>query len=172
MKQYILSAASILLCTQMFTAAALTACSDEEHDMTYPTISGGDDFNPVNCQNYHPGDTIAFRAIFSDNEALGNYNIEVHSNFDHHSHSTEADADGHEEYDCDEDDEQHAEPDTEHQAWIYNQSFSIPAGQVRYNASVDIAIPTDIACGLYHFMVRLTDNAGWQQLKSVSIRIS
>ena len=55
--------------------------------------------------------------------------------------------------------------------WIYNQSFSIPAGSQTYSASVDIAIPQDIDPGDYHFMIRVTDCAGWQEIKSVAIEI-
>ena len=40
-----------------------------------------------------------------------------------------------------------------------------------YKASVDIPIPEDAAHGDYHFMIRLTDKAGWQQIKSVAIII-
>ena len=55
--------------------------------------------------------------------------------------------------------------------WVYNKDFDIPAGQRKYNATVDIPIPADIDPGDYHFMIRLTDKAGWQQLKSVAIKI-
>ena len=55
--------------------------------------------------------------------------------------------------------------------WIYNQNFSIPAGSQTNSASVDIAIPQDIDPGDYHFMIRVTDSAGWQEIKSVAIEI-
>ena len=44
-------------------------------------------------------------------------------------------------------------------------------GQTLYKATIDIPIPEDIDEGDYHFMIRLTDRAGWQQLKSVSIKV-
>ncbi len=40
-----------------------------------------------------------------------------------------------------------------------------------YDAKVDITVPDDIDTGDYHFMVRLTDKSGWQQLKAISIKI-
>ena len=40
-----------------------------------------------------------------------------------------------------------------------------------FHASVDIDIPENIDTGDYHFMVRLTDKAGWQQLKGISLKI-
>ena len=41
-----------------------------------------------------------------------------------------------------------------------------------YTARHDIAIPADIDPGDYHFMVRLTDRAGWQQLHAMAIKIT
>ena len=85
------------------------ACgSDDDKDMTPPAISAdGIVANPVNCQQYHPGDIIPFHYIMTDNQELGNYNIEIHNNFDHHSHSTEADDHDHDHEmgECDDHDE-------------------------------------------------------------------
>ena len=156
--------------------AALTigACggSDDDKDMTLPVISGdGIVANPVNCQVYHLGDTIRLSYLFTDNQELGNYHIEIHGNFDHHSHSTEADPHDHEgEGEC-EGEHEHEETPSDKVAWVFNQSYDIPARLARYEAKVDIAIPADAAEGDYHFMVRVTDKAGWMQLKAVSIRI-
>ena len=47
----------------------------------------------------------------------------------------------------------------------------IPAGLRSYEARVKIPIPEDVAEGDYHFMIRLTDKAGWQQLKALAIII-
>ena len=55
--------------------------------------------------------------------------------------------------------------------WVFNQDFNIPDGQKSFSAREDIKIPTNIDTGDYHFMIRLTDKAGWQQIKSVAIKI-
>ena len=55
--------------------------------------------------------------------------------------------------------------------WVYNQDFQIPESASTYNAKVYIPIPEDVDTGDYHFMIRVTDKAGWQQLKAVSIKI-
>ena len=70
---------------------ALSCSSDDDaKDMTPPVISTeGIVANPINCQVYHRGETIPFNYLFSDDQELGSYNIEIHNNFDHHSHSTE-----------------------------------------------------------------------------------
>ena len=156
MKKNILSLS--LLC-------ALCACGstddDETRDMTPPTISEQSiTANPVDCQEYQPGDVIPFLYVFNDDVELGNFNIEIHNNFDHHTHSGSA-------VECQMEEKKQAGP----KAWIYNQDFSIPTGQRTYTARVDIPIPDDAEAGDYHFMVRLTDRAGWQQLKAVAIKV-
>ena len=154
-----------LIVTALSAALTLAACNDnddDEKDMTYPEISSeGIVANPIDCQVYERGSVIPFSYVFTDNRELGNYNIEIHTNADHHSHSTSA-------TDC-EDDDDHAH--TTQKPWVFNQDYTIPAGQQRFAARIDIPIPADIDTGDYHFMIRLTDRAGWQQLKAVAIRI-
>ena len=102
--------------------------------------------------------------ILTDNEELGAYNIEIHSNSDHHSHSTSP-------VEC----EEHEHEDEHKEAvkpWVFNESHNIPAGQRKFEVRQDIVIPEDIDAGDYHFMLRVTDRAGWQQLKAVSIEIT
>ena len=145
-------------------AACFTACGgdDDDKDMNKPVISNqGITANPIDCQEYHRGETIPFCYTFTDDVELGNFNIEIHSNHDHHTHSTSA-------VECE---EEHDHEQESVKPWVYNQDYSIPAGQRSYTARVDIAIPTDIDEGDYHFMIRVTDRAGWQELKSVAIRI-
>ena len=150
-------AISLLLC-------AFSACSstddNEQKDMEMPVISNKNIVaNPIDCQQYHRGEVIPFHYLLTDNMELGAYNIEVHNNFDHHTHSTSA-------TDCALD----VKKKPVH-PWVYNQDFTIPAGQRSFDARQDIVIPTDIDPGDYHFMIRLTDRAGWQQLYSVAIKI-
>lgn len=143
---------------------ALSACSgsDDEvqKDMQQPVISDqGITANPIDCQQYHRGDIIPFHYVMTDDHELGNYNIEIHNNFDHHTHSTTA-------TDCPLDAQKQPQ-----NPWVYNCDYSIPAGQQQYDARVDIQIPADIDPGDYHFMIRLTDRAGWQQLHAVAVKI-
>ena len=143
---------------------ALCACSsssdDRSKDMTMPEISDkGIIPTPENCQAFGLGDTIHFHYIFTDDRELGSYNIEIHNNFDHHTHSTSA-------VEC------VMEPSKQPvQPWVYNKDHNIPQGQRFHEALFDIVIPKDVDPGDYHFMIRLTDQAGWQQLKSVSIKL-
>ena len=144
---------------------ALCACSssDDEGNMDkqQPVISDqGIVTNPIDCQVYHRGEVMTVHYVFTDNTELGAFNIEIHNNFDHHTHSTSV-------VECPMDaDKAPVKP------WIYNQDFSIPAGQRQYEANVNIPIPADIDPGDYHFMIRLTDAAGWQQLHAVAIKVA
>lgn len=143
---------------------ALCACSsdddEQQKDMLQPVISDtGIVADPIDCQVYHRGDVIPFHYLFTDDTELGAYNIEIHNNFDHHTHSTSS-------VECPVD----AKKDPV-KPWVFNQDYTIPAGQRSYDARHDIQIPADIDTGDYHFMVRLTDHAGWQQLHAVAIKI-
>ena len=157
----------------MALTLSFIACSEDNDpkDMTQPVITDtGITCNPINCQVYHRGETIPFRYVFEDDTELGAFNIEIHDNFDHHTHSTEADDHGHEGSEC-EDNDDHEEHHEAVTPWVYSKDFSIPAGLKSYTAKIDIPIPADIDEGDYHFMIRLTDHAGWQQIKGIAIKI-
>ena len=144
---------------------ALSACGssgdDDTKDMSKPVINTKDIVAvPTNCEVYKRGDVIPFNSLFTDDTELGAYNIEIHQNFDHHTHSTSS-------VEC-----QMDEKKDPVKSWTYNQDFSIPSGQKSFTARHDIAIPADIDPGDYHFMVRLTDRAGWQELHAVAIKIA
>jgi hypothetical protein len=137
-----------------------SACGDDDRDMDKPAITtDGIVASPSDCDSYRHGDTIHFCYRFTDNVELGNYNIEIHHNFDHHTHSTSA-------AECPQEQDK-----TPVSPWVYNRSFAIPAGSSSYVARVKIVIPATIDTGDYHFMIRLTDQAGWQQLRSMAIKI-
>ena len=139
---------------------ALGACSSTDTDTTVPEILPvGEATGPLNCQEFSRGEAIFFDYLFRDDTELGAFNLEIHNNFDHHTHSTEAG-------ECRQDPaKQPVKP------WILNKDYPIPAGSTSYEAKVTIPVPEDVDPGEYHFMIRLTDRSGWQQLKSVSIRI-
>jgi len=165
----------IIVCVLGFVACG----DDDDKDMTAPKITdksaANPSFvaNPINCQEYQPGEVIPFRYIFEDDVELGSFNIEVHSNFDHHSHSTEADDHDHEGAECEEHNHEHGggEPEGDGEAWYFNKDYSIPAGQKTYEARLDIPIPANAKHGAYHFMVKLTDKAGFSTHKALSIII-
>ena len=65
----------------------LSSCStdDDNLDTTKPEIVLG---SPVDHQEYEFGGTINIQAILKDNEELGSYKIDIHSDNDGHQHRT------------------------------------------------------------------------------------
>ena len=147
----------ILLC-------ALSACSssddNEKKDMTYPEISDkGIVAVPTDCEVFKRGEVIPLNYLFTDDTELGSYNIEIHNNFDHHTHGTSS-------VECPMEEEKAAV-----NAWVFNQDYEIPSGLRTYDAQIEIPIPDDVDPGDYHFMIRLTDHVGWQQLRAMAVKI-
>ena len=48
---------------------------------------------------------------------------------------------------------------------------SVPRGSKAYDASQEIQIPATVEPGDYHFVIRLTDQAGHQQIRAMAIKI-
>lgn len=145
----------------MVLALSVSACQTDVPDDVLPAIdmtaSGA---FPLNCATVYRGESFDFKAVFTDNVELGSYSIEMHHNFDQHTHSTDA---------------AQCATDPVKQAvnpfrWIEN--YTIPARLQRFEASQTIYIPEEVDTGMYHFMVRVTDAAGWQNFKGISVRIA
>lgn len=140
----------------------LAACQKEteEIDTTYPEI----DLSAVNafpkqCGIVKRGEKFSFRASFSDNVELGSASIDIHHNFDHHTHSTEVN-------DCSmEAVKKPVNP------FLLIKAFPIAAGQKTYTINEELVVPADADPGDYHFMIRLTDKAGWQTIRGISIKV-
>lgn len=150
-----------LLSAFLLLGMMLCSCSgnNEPKDMTRPEITDGDNPSPVNCERFKRGEILPVHYIFIDDVELGAYNIEIHNNFDHHSHSTTGD-------DCPLDPIK-----APINPWVYNQDGHIPERSKAFNLDIDIPIPDNIDPGDYHFMIKLTDRSGWQVFKAVSIKI-
>ncbi len=146
-----------------FGAMALSlSCSRDAEtvDTEYPVIDGNfAGAFPQQCGTVRRGETFVFKARFSDNVALGSFSLDVHDNFDHHSHSTEVEA-------CDMAPVKEAET-----PFTYIESFDIPGAPKTYEAEVEIAVPAEVDPGDYHFLMRVTDREGWQTLRGLSIKI-
>src|SRR5690606_36650696 len=120
----------------------------------YPEIDTGiSGAFPVQCSEIERGKTFTFKARFTDNTALGSFSLDIHHNFDHHTHSTEI-------AECDD------EPDkTPVTPFLFIKDYDIPAGSKDYIATAEINVPAGVDAGDYHFMIRLTDQQGWQTIK-------
>jgi hypothetical protein len=147
---------NLLLLLSLFAA-----CKKEEQiDTVYPEITNNTaDAFPIQCSTLKRGEKFIFKATFSDNVELGSSSIDIHHNFDHHSHSTEVS-------DCDmEAIKAPVNP------FVLIKTFPIAAGQKTYTINEEVLVPLDADPGDYHFLIRLTDKAGWQTIKGISIKI-
>ncbi|RPD47643.1 DUF4625 domain-containing protein [Hymenobacter sediminis] len=146
--------------------AALTCvagCSEDEKeviDTEYPVIAvDAADAFPKQCSTLKRGQSFTFRASLSDNVRLGSVSVDVHHNFDHHTHSTEV-------IEC------NMEPVKRPvNPFLLIKSFPIPEGLQQYQTAFELAVPADVDPGDYHFLIRLTDQEGWQTVKGLSIKI-
>ncbi len=135
------------------------ACETDKDDQSPSiSISLADAF-PENCDTIYLGHAFNFKAEFNDNVELGSYSLDIHNNFDHHTHSTDPS-------DCVLDPVK-----TPQNPWVFIQQFYIPDGTTTFLANDLIEVPDDIDPGDYHFYIRLTDKSGWQTIKGISIKI-
>lgn len=145
----------------IFYVMLLSNCSkSSEADTEYPVIdiSSAQAF-PKQCSTIERGKKLSFKARFSDNLALGSYSLDIHHNFDHHSHSTEIS-------NC-----EFEAVKSPVKPFLFIKDYSIPEGQTSYEATAEIEIPADADPGDYHFMIKLTDKEGWQTIKGLSIKL-
>lgn len=144
----------------------LSACSEKnEVDTEKPVIDiGFSDAFPNNCDTIYFGETCELKVRFSDNVELGSYSIDIHNNFDHHSHSTEV-------TEC-----SLAPAKDPVNPFVFINDFDIPTGLAKYETSVSISIPSDDGTedydeGDYHFYISLTDHEGWSTQMGLSIKM-
>lgn len=154
----------IKVTTYLFAVVLLGGgCSknnDETKDTEYPVIdlSVANAF-PVQCGTVKRGESFTFTARLTDNAQLGSVSVDVHHNFDHHTHSTEVQT-------C------QMEPvKAAVNPFLLIRSYPITAGLKTYDIAQAIDIPANIDAGDYHFLIRLTDKEGWQTIKGISIKI-
>lgn len=147
----------------MLLSFVLSNCSKDKAepiDTIYPEINTSlADAFPKQCSVVKRGEKFSFKALLSDNAQLGSLNVDIHHNFDHHTHSTELEA-------CE------MEPIKKAvKPFLLIKNIAIPAGLKSYQVNSEIEVPADIDPGDYHFMIRLTDKEGWQTIKGLSIKI-
>ncbi|MDL5049054.1 DUF4625 domain-containing protein [Oscillatoria amoena NRMC-F 0135] len=113
----------------------LNACNkgdDEEKDTTKPVISLS---TPKSGDEFVSGGKINISATFSDNKELSQYKIEIHDDFDGHTHLK-----------------------TGSPAFAYSKIVGISGASNTLNLAIDI--PQDVAAGAYHLIINALDKAG------------
>ncbi|MNK62321.1 hypothetical protein D3C87_814950 [compost metagenome] len=153
-QQFPLLVLGLLLC--------FSACKKESEaiDTEYPVIDVSGTAFPQQCSVIKRGEKFVFKAKLSDNAELGSVSIDIHHNFDHHNHSTEVN-------ECNLGAvKQPVKP------FLLIKDFPLSAGQKTHEIAQEVTVPADVDAGDYHFLIRLTDKAGWQTLKGLSIKIN
>lgn len=147
----------------LLIAIQIISCTTDDgidKDEQKPTITiNYDNGFPQPCTELKKGNTYNFRAIATDNKVLASYSLDIHNNFDHHTH-----------------DDQGAQCDLEpiKQAinpLIFMENFSIENSQTSYEINIAITIPNDIDTGDYHCQYSITDETGWQSRTSIDMKI-
>jgi hypothetical protein len=147
----------------------LNSCyKDDEIDKQKPVIDNSSVFAfPQNCDTLYFGETFRLKVLLQDNAELGSkgaLNIDIHNNFDHHSHSTDVS-------NCS------MNPlTTPVNPYTFISDFDIPEGMHEYETDIAITVPDGNDSGPfddgdYHFFISLTDKEGWSMQKGISIKI-
>ena len=135
----------------LFTLTFFAACSsddDEILDSERPEITVND---PVEGEAFEVGGELHFDVNFSDNDALSSYRVDIHNNFDGHTHSGVLNST------VSFDPVMQA---TSVRPWSFNQTFNIEGAPQTYHAHEHIEIPDDIAEGPYHLGITVIDVSG------------
>ena len=138
---------------------------NEEIDKEKPSIDLTiENAFPLNCDTVYFGESFELNVLFSDNAELGSFSIDIHNNFDHHSHSTEV-------TEC-----SLGPIKSPVNPFTTIDDFDIPPGEKEYITNLSISIPSGNENGLYddgdyHFFISLTDKEGWSAQKGLSIKM-
>lgn len=141
----------------VIAAALVTSCSSDDNtvvDTQSPTIAVGE---PHNEEEVAPGEELHIEAVFTDNVALASYKIEIHEDFDDHTHAIN-------------------KSEHENNPWSYDEVFQIPAGQSSFEAIHHLDVPTEIngmsiSEGAYHVGIYVTDTAGNEEQAFLEVHI-
>lgn len=143
--------------------SAFTSCSSDDNssvDTEKPVIILN---APGEGAKLEAGKDIHFDMEVSDNVALGSYNIDIHNDFDGHTHSLVAMA---------EEDHDHEDENEHRTPFQFNKTWDNIKGKKNDDVHHhEIVIPTDAKRGNYHFVVKLLDQAGNQQMVYRTVEI-
>ncbi len=147
--------------TLFFSLLLINCSSDSENiDQEKPTITiNYDNGFPKSCTVLKKGKQYTIKVKVSDNIALAKYAIDIHHNFDHHTHDDQGSL-------CE------LNPiKTPISPLIFMENYNIDNERKEYEISQSITIPTNIDSGDYHCQISVIDITGWQSRTSVDIKI-
>lgn len=151
-----------------FIALSLFGCNDDEGSMVdteKPTIdlTIANAF-PTSCDTLYFDEPFTVTALLRDNVALGSFNIDIHHNFDQHTHTTEIEV-------CDLNEIKMAV-----NPFVLIEDYEIPANSTSYTTAIEMNIPsTDDSQlydeGDYHLDITVLDQEGWSSRKGLNVKI-
>jgi hypothetical protein len=122
---------NLLLLLLAFTIVIGLVGCEKEKDLTPPNVNL---ISPKNGDTLTAGGIMLFHALFTDDEELGEYNLDIHDNFDGHGHRGDK------------------------VPWSLNETN--PITDDRHEIKREIPIPANAEPGDYHLTLRFTDKAG------------
>lgn len=144
------------------------ACKEEgeqEIDTQKPNVELGiPSAFPTSCDTLYFGEPFTVKVRLTDNAQLAAYNIDIHQNFDQHTHSTEFDT-------CILDAKKSAI-----NPYLFIQDYTIPNGSKDYTTDLSLTMPKSDGTNLYdegdyHFQMRVTDQEGWSSMRGFNVKI-
>jgi uncharacterized membrane protein len=140
---------STLCLAAILTSVSLVSC-DENSDTTKPVINL---IEPVEGDALEIGADVHFEMDLSDNEMLRSYKVEIHHNFDGHSHeATRAE-------------EEETVP------FYFENSWDVSGQKNAHIHHHEILIPANATPGDYHLEVFCTDAAGNEAFVVLNIEL-
>ncbi|WP_461533169.1 DUF4625 domain-containing protein [Sinomicrobium sp.] len=138
-------------------------CSDDDgigKDEEKPTISTafGQGF-PKGCELLKRGETYTFRARLDDNVELAAYSLDIHHNFDHHTHDDQK-------ISC----ELGAVKEASN-PWKLMENYTVEEGKTSCEIQLEITVPEDVDTGDYHCQYSVIDATGWQSRTAIDIKV-
>ncbi|WP_147679191.1 DUF4625 domain-containing protein [Algibacter pacificus] len=152
-QKYFYTACIILLAV---SCSSDTSIKDEEKPTITIDYNGG---FPQACQTLQRGETYLFKAQTTDNMALAAYSIDIHHNFDHHTHDDQEET-------CTLENTKNAI-----NPLIFIENYTIENDVKSFEINISVTIPDNIDTGDYHCSYSVTDETGWQSRTSVDIKI-
>ncbi|WP_335967085.1 DUF4625 domain-containing protein [Galbibacter sp. PAP.153] len=132
--------------------------ADKDEEKPEITVKYNDGF-PQACAELARGETYHFKAMVTDNIELASYSVDIHNNFDHHTHDDQG-------AQCE------LDPVKESvNPMIFMENHSIEGSLTSYEIDMEISIPEDVDVGDYHCQYSVTDQTGWQSRTSIDIKI-
>jgi len=146
------------------------ACSDEEtYDVEQPKII--ELTSPAPCESFAFGDTIFLKAKLSDNENLNGFKLNLHHNFDHHTHGNHKEV-------CQLNPRLSSKEIAATNPFLKDWSATLPnASQVSVDTffvlpKLNAENNLPFTGGDYHAILYVTDDGGNQSFSSVSIELT